>query len=211
MSFLDIFRNRKTGDAAPETVAGVQEILASLRRERGLAQAELHSLHEAREALLVDAESDSEIFALDQRMDAISLTIERLDAAEPGLLARLDAASGAARRARLAALVARYEPAEALYCETMAAAITALEKLQKLRLEMATEFRDETCEFAYPPDRINADLLDRFRFTIEQRHDVAQKRLDAGKPRPAPAAAVQAAPPPKPANATAAQPPRRFL
>lgn len=190
MVFLNVFRPR-TRDATPESVEEVKAILASLHRERGLAEAELRGIADARETALVEAQSDAEILAIDARADSIRLTIERLDAAEPALLGRLDLASSAARRARWKALTERYEPVEVRFCDTMGAAVKALDELQRVRLEMEIEFMAESRVFAYAPNVVSADLLDRFKFEIERRHD-------AERPRPAPAEALAPPPPPAP-------------
>ncbi len=95
-SILEMFRH-KSKSKGPARVAETQAALERLRQERRTAEAQVCELRERRETELLTAE-DETILGIDRELNSLSLTLERLDAAEPALRQRLEEAKAVEER-----------------------------------------------------------------------------------------------------------------
>ncbi len=112
----------------PEDLATLQEAgaaLEALRQERADVRPALDELvHKRRTALLAD-ESDKHIQALDAEHDRLLLLQERLDAAEPRILARIGELQGKQRRELFESMMVILREREAALDAAMAAVVDA--------------------------------------------------------------------------------------
>ena len=93
-------KNGTVRDDDPVNEPELTEALAQLQAERQTAEATLSGAAERREGLLLQPESDEEIFRLARQIDSANLTLERLDRIEPDLRQRLGEVRFHARGAR---------------------------------------------------------------------------------------------------------------
>ena len=190
---------------AAKTVAEAESALARLGDERRGTTAKIRALLDQRQALLLLDYFDAAIATVDAEVDALRLTIERLDAAEPVLMSELQGLRTDAKRALWAALQAKWNAAEVDYLAAFRAAVEAHEHLSVVRAEgIAAGFASEVAAvMPFAPHILDRGLLNQY----EQERD---RRIDAAQPRPAPQPRPAAPPPaPKPAAATASAKPAK--
>jgi hypothetical protein len=108
---------RKRGKAAPisDQIAAVNAAMARLRQEREAAEAGISAAAERRREILLEDASDDAIAELDREADRLHLQLERIDAVEPELLARLQDLQNAARRQQWQSLVYHHDEAMKAY------------------------------------------------------------------------------------------------
>lgn len=189
-------------DAKAETVDDAQAALARLADERKKAKAEISELGEKRRALLLVDDSDKEIALIEKASAAAELRLERLDEAEPGLLAALTAARDRKRQAEWAAVRDRYFAAASKYLASMREARQAFDALTGVIGEAQSRgFSSEAAHvFAFPTHILDVEALNRF--------DVAVERAEAASHAPPkPAAPIPAAAPMPPPAAAQRKPP----
>jgi hypothetical protein len=165
-------------DAKAETVDDAQAALARLADERKQAKAEISELAEKRRALLLVDDSDKEIALIEKTSAAAELRLERLDEAEPNLLAALTAARNRKRQAEWAAVRDTYFPAASRYLAAMREARQAFDALTGVINEAQSRgFSSEAAHlFAFPTHVLDVEALNRF--------DVAVERAEAASHAP---------------------------
>ena len=213
MGFLsEIFGSTKK--AAAPTVEGAEAALARLNVERESARAEVRILIEQRRALLLEDGTDDEIAALDQKIAAAELRIERLDEAEPRLLSELAGARDRRRRAQWNELRERGLAAAEKYLASARAAHADLMAYAAIIDEAtAAQFTAEArASFPFAPSTLGPDLLAAFDRKLERSTTVIEAKAPtppkppapsakkAPTPAAAPATPKKAAPPPAPAR-----------
>lgn len=188
------------GDAI-ESADAARTALARITQERAEAERVItDSAERRRELLLVDG-SDKDIAKLDADADAARLTIERLDAIEPGIHARLREFLDAARRALLAELRGIYLERISSLDAAMAAALDEFDEyLEIVRQLDSAGFSAEARAFVVAPPTNGAGLvltrgtLEHFRRSREAIADMPSAAARRQTPRPAAAPRVAAPP-----------------
>ena len=184
---------------AEPSVAEAEAALARLASERSAAQAEINELQTKRRSLLLVDDSDREIAAVDKASAAAELRLERLEEAEPGLVAGLTAARTRRRQAEWEQICDEYFPAAATYLAAMRDARQAFDAVTGIigKAQNRGFAAEATSLFPFPIHLLDVELLKRL--------DVAVERAEAAAyapPRPAapPAAAAPAPSPSMPAG-----------
>ncbi len=114
----------------PEELANLQEAgaaLEALRQERADARRTLGELVQKRRSALLADESDKQIQALDAEHDRLLLLQERLDAAEPRILARIGELQGKQRRELFAQMLGVFREKESALDAALDGAADALD------------------------------------------------------------------------------------
>lgn len=192
---------------APRTVADVGLTLGRLADERRAASAQILALLERRRALLLDAETDAEITAVDAEADALRISVERLDAGEAALLDELRGLRDQARRDAWRALAERYDTSARNFAHSYRDTLLKWQGLIALRDEAQRGgFAAEANSLIVPPYTLQAELLTPFESALDRQRD--QREAAAARPAPTPAAAAAAIATagPAPSKPTAARP-----
>ncbi len=147
----------------PEELATLQEAgaaLEALRHERADARTALEALVEKRRAALLADESDKNIQALDAEHDRLLLLQERLDAAEPRILARIGELQGKQRRELFESMVVTVREREAELDTALAAAVLAFDSYQVIAEQFdRAGFGQEARSVIIPPPMMGGGVL----------------------------------------------------
>jgi hypothetical protein len=176
----------------PEELATLQEAGAALevlRHERVGVRTALDELIQKRRTALLADESDKHIQALDAEHDRLLLLQERLDAAEPRILARIGDLQGYQRRELLASLVGVFREKESALDAALAIAADALDDyLNTVQQFDAAGFTAQAASIVIRPPFIGVDgvvasksLLELWRRERERVAD-RQAALASGRP-----------------------------
>jgi hypothetical protein len=172
MSLIDRLLNRKTSKASAETVAEVESALARLRAERDAASTAIMDAMRRRHEMLLADSSPAAIAAADASRDEHGVILEKLELAEPELLARLDAARSTVRRARWADIREKNDQAEAAFVIAARAGNDAFQALIRVREQALGEgFDAEIRGLRVPPPIFTSELIDAFEAEAERARD----------------------------------------
>ena len=184
---------------AEPSVAEAEAALSRLASERSAAQAEINELQTKRRSLLLVDDSDREIAAVDKASAAAELRLERLEEAEPGLVAGLTAARTRRRQAEWEQIRDEYFPAAATYLAAMRDARQAFDAVTGIigKAQNRGFAAEATSLFPFPIHLLDVELLKRLNVAVERAEAAAY-----APPRPAapPAAAAPAPSPSMPAG-----------
>jgi hypothetical protein len=187
VGILSSFLSNRGKAAAPADVGELEDRLARLGDERRRLYGQNAQRRERRRELLLVDESDGEIQTLEEETAAAELAVERLDEAEPLIMAELTAARGRRRAAQWAAIRTRFFPAGADYLAKMRAARLAYDQLVAIRAEAINGGFGAEAASAFPaaPLLIDPDTLAHFERAL----------LHSESVQPAPAAVAAPAAP----------------
>jgi hypothetical protein len=153
---------RKRGKAPPigDQMAAVNAAMARLRQEREATEAGISAAAERRREILLEDASDDAIAELDRGADRLHLQLERIDAIEPELLARLQDLQNAARRQEWQSLVHQHDQATRDY---LAAFDLFLDRYRQVlgiwERAAAKGFDERLHRFVTPTHIVDADIL----------------------------------------------------
>jgi hypothetical protein len=183
MGILSAFLSNRGKPSAPASVEELSQRLADLAAARKRLQAANAERRERRRGLLIIDETDEEISELERASSAAELEIERLDEAEPLLLAELAVARGRQRAKAWAEIRARFYPAGADYLSKMRAARDAFDKLASIRADAHNSgfIAEAGAAFAPAPMILDRDLLNSFERAILHSESVAAPAVPSPK------------------------------
>lgn len=142
-----VFGKAQLSDRAAEsmkTISAVEAALKAMTEERAAAQSAIAANQKKRAELLLADSSDDQIAELERSSDAHRLTLERAEAIEPKLLARLRNLRTEARNAALEDLLARRDRAVFKFIEQARSAKAARDAVVRFHDEaIAAGFRAE--------------------------------------------------------------------
>jgi hypothetical protein len=202
-------RKRKGDGGDVEAVAAAEAALKALADARTAAQNAISSAATRRRGLLLADAPDDAIVALERETDDAHRTLERLELVEAEVLARLQEARAAARRAAWSELHARWTAAVPRYAVAMRSAIAERNKLLELAAEAdGRGFSEARVIFELPPWTLaDPAVIAAFEALAEQRAERAPWPRMPAPALPAPAAASSPKPSPiAPAPAASASP-----
>ena len=140
-------------DEKPATAEELEAALARVDAERAAAQQAVLAAARRRDELLLEADSDAAIHALDAKTDTASLLLERFDRLRPELAAKLQAIEAEALQAQWAEIADRYAETALVYADKLRAAEQTAAQLNEIRREASASFRAEADAFLpYPID-----------------------------------------------------------
>ncbi len=116
---LPVSKGRKGAAEGEAAVIAAELALAKLAESRTKLQSDLGTAWDQRSALLDEDGTDAAIAEIDASRDRMHLELERLDRAEPKLLAALDGARAARQRAQWRRLLDDWNATVPHYVETM--------------------------------------------------------------------------------------------
>ncbi|MFO1118338.1 MAG: hypothetical protein U1E28_21925 [Beijerinckiaceae bacterium] len=201
MALFDKILGRRKSPTALQSSEEAAQALAALRKEREDSRARLVELADRRRTALGDDVGDEKIAQIDEEQDAALLVIERCDAIEPRLIAKLAEVQSAARAARLAELIPKFKIVEGRLDAALEAAVTAFAEYRVAIAGFSSEgFEDYARTQINPPPAVGVegviaspDLLELWRRSREDRSDMA-------------AAATKLQPPARPVEKAVAPP-----
>lgn len=173
---------------AKRSIAEVEKALQRLAAKRTDAREAVAKAMREREALLLVDDLDKKIAELDAAADRHRLVIERMERAEPLLIAELQSLRTEARQARWSDLRTRYQTAARDYGAALRAAIVRQDRMLALNDEArASGFEQETIACFTPPMRVlTAGALNEFEQALDRRRDAEEAMRAPPPPKAAP-------------------------
>lgn len=215
----------RRGEREARTIADVEAAISRLNGERELARGKLAAALQERERLLLVDGSEKRIGALEAECDAVRLTLERCERAEPLLLVELTELRSAAKQKLWAELRDEHGRVALAYAELLRAAVVKRQAMLEISDRAGNAgFGNEAQAYLTPPHPwLNSDAVGLFVSALERSREMprplipreaapAQKHREfryaamPGRPSSAPASKQPAAPPPPPKPKAAAKP-----
>jgi hypothetical protein len=170
--------------AAPE----VETALRKLRAQREAAELIVAGAFDRRQAALADDLPDAELIKIDRERDAAELTIERAEALEPRLIARLSELQDAQRTALFNEMLAVFRDRESLLDAALAVAVDRHADYLAIKGQIETTgFSSQLASLIVLPPllhdgvRVSKELLDLWR---AERDRLASRRAALASGRP---------------------------